>query len=134
VRLLDAMAALALTAWALVLNTGARAPALAAMTLAVAWVRTVTLVVLGIEIVGVVGLTKYLQWPQGIAFLIASYSATLYSDKRAVVTGLLVFAGAWLLAFGGNVTIASGVAPFLLLVPVWLAGSGMRRRQHRAEV
>jgi signal transduction histidine kinase len=132
-QLLDAVVALALTAWALALNPGARAPALVAMTLAVEWVRTAPLVVLATEVTGVIAMTSHLQWPQGVAFLTAAYAATVYSDKRAIVTALLVVAGAWLLAFSGEVTIPSGVAPFLLLVPVWLAGSGMRRRQHRAE-
>jgi signal transduction histidine kinase len=132
-RLLDAAVALVLTGWALALNPGARAPVLLAMTLAIAWVRAAPVLILAIEIAGVITLTRHLQWPQGVAFLIAAYSATLYSDKRLAVTALLVVAGAWLLAFSGDVTIPSGVAPFLLLVPVWLAGSGMRRRQHRAE-
>ena len=34
---------------------------------------------------------------------------------------------------GGNLQIPKGVLPFVVLVPVWLAGSAMRRRELRAE-
>jgi signal transduction histidine kinase len=133
-QIVDAGVALALTTWALALNPGARAPVLVAMTAAIAWVRTAPLAVLSVEVAGVVALPKQLDLPQGVAFLIAAYAATLYSDRRVVVALLLVTSAAWLLAFGGEVKIPSGLAPLLLLAPVWLAGSGMRRREHRAEL
>jgi signal transduction histidine kinase len=73
-----------------------------------------------------------LNWPAGIAFLIAAYSAAFYSDRRVAVAALLLATAAWLFAFGGQVNIPSGLAPLLLVAPVWLAGSAMRRREQRA--
>ena len=137
-RTLDAGLALALTAWALAepraLSDAARAPVLALMTAAIAWVRTAPLAVLVVEVAGVIALPSKLDLPQGVAFLIAAYAATLYSDRRAVVAVLLITSGAWLLAFAGELKIPSGIAPLLLVAPVWLAGSAMRRREQRAEV
>jgi signal transduction histidine kinase len=78
-------------------------------------------------------LPNRLDLPQGIAVLIAAYSAAFYSDRRLVVAALLVAAAAWLLAFGGTVRIPSGLVPLVLVAPVWLAGSAMRRREQRAE-
>jgi signal transduction histidine kinase len=136
--MVDAGLALALTAWALAepgaLSDAARAPVLVAMTAAIAWVRAAPLAVLVVEVAGVIALPNNLALPQGVAFLIAAYAATLYSDRRAVVAVLLITSGAWLLAFAGEVKIPSGIAPLLLVVPVRLAGSAMRRREHRAEL
>ena len=134
---LDAGLALALTVWALTepgtLSQPGRAIVLVAMTAVIAWVRTAPLPVLALEVVGVALATNSLQWPQGVAVLIAAYSATLYSDRQLVVAALLVAASAWLWAFGGTVRIPSGLVPLLLLVPVWLGGTAMRRRERRAE-
>jgi signal transduction histidine kinase len=47
---------------------------------------------------------------------------------------LLITSAAWLFAFAGELKIPSGIAPLLLVAPVWLAGSAMRRREHRAAV
>ena len=50
---------------------------------------------------------------------------------------MLVAALTWrsgrLAALGGQLKIPKGVRPFSSLVPVWLAGSAMRRREQRAE-
>jgi signal transduction histidine kinase len=64
--------------------------------------------------------------------LIAGYSAALYGDRRPVVAALFLAAAAWVLAFGGQAQIRSGLVPVLLVAPIWLAGSAMRRHQHRA--
>jgi len=136
-RLLDAGLAVALTVWALTepgtLSHPARAIVLLAMTVAIAWVRTAPLAVLALEVLGVVLATNDLQWPQGVAVLIAAYSAAFYSERQLAVAALLVAASAWLWAFGSTVRIPSGLVPLLLLVPVWLGGTAMRRRELRAE-
>jgi len=69
----------------------------------------------------------------GVAVLIAAYSSALYGDRRLVAAALLFVAAAWVLAFGGQARIRSGLVPVLLVAPVWLAGSAMRRHQHQAE-
>ena len=134
-RLIDGALALALTLWALTdaLGHGARTPLLLAMTVAIAWVRTAPLAVLAVVVAGVVALTDYLQVPQGVALLIAAYSAVLYSDRRVVVAALLITLAAWLFAFSGHASIPARFAPLLLIAPAWLAGSAMRRRGHSAE-
>jgi signal transduction histidine kinase len=137
-RLVDAGLALALTVWALAepqtFSDAGRVPVLVAMTAAIAWARAAPLVVLAVEVAGVVALPNHLELPQGVAFLIAAYSAALYSDRRVAVAILLITSAAWLFAFAGELKIPSGVAPLLLVAPVWLAGSAMRRREHRAAV
>jgi signal transduction histidine kinase len=67
--------------------------------------------------------------------LIAAYAAALYGDQLPVTAALLFTAAAWVLAFGDQIqaSIRSGLVPILLVAPVWLAGSAMRRHQHRAE-
>jgi signal transduction histidine kinase len=132
-RLLDIGLALALTVWTLLeLNTPPRAVVLVAMTAAVAWRSRAPVAVLVVEVAGVMVLPNHLNLPGGIAVLIAAYSAALYSDHRSVVAGLLLVAAAWLLAFGGTVQVPSALAPLLLVAPVWLAGSAIRKREQRA--
>ncbi len=137
-RLLDAGLALGLTAWALAeprttLNDPDRAVVLLAMTVAIAWYRTWPLAVLLVETSGVALLPASLDWPQGVAVLIAAYSAAFYSDRRFVIGALLLLMSASLWAFGGQVRIPSGLVPLLLVVPMWLAGTAMRRRERRAD-
>jgi signal transduction histidine kinase len=88
---------------------------------------------LAVEVVGIALLTNSLKWPQGVAVLIAAYSAAYSSDRRLVVAGLLLVASGWLWAFGGQVTIPSGLVPLVLLVPLWVTGSAMRRREQHLE-
>ena len=136
-RLLDAGLAAALSVWALTESRGhdhaARAPVLLAMTIAIAWRRRAPVVVLAVEVAGIVLLTNDLGWPEGVAALIATYSAALYSNKRMLVLALLLLAAGALLAVGKQVTIPNGLVPFLLLAPPWLAGNAMRIRELRAE-
>jgi signal transduction histidine kinase len=135
-RVVDAGLALILTLWAVAGPTtfdDARAIALVAMPAAIAWRRQAPLAVLVVEVAGVVAVPTHLDWPQGIAVLLAAYSAALYSDRRGAVAGLLIAAALALFAFGGSVNIPSGLVPILLVAPVWLAGSAMRRREQRAE-
>ena len=135
-RLLDAVVALGLTAWALAqadaLSQPGQAFVLVSMTAAVAWCRRAPVTVLAIEVAGVVLIPSRLNWPAGIAFLIAGYSAAFYSDRRVVVAALLLATAAWLFAFGEQVNIPTGLVPLLLVAPLWLAGSAMRRREQRA--
>ncbi|MBV9002420.1 MAG: hypothetical protein JO304_25415 [Solirubrobacterales bacterium] len=143
-RALDAGVALALTIWTLaeprVLtgfpsvppNDAGSTVVLVAMTVAVAWCRRAPVTILAIEVAGVVLILGRLNWPAGIAFLIACYSAAFYSDRRVLVAALLLAAAAWLFAFGGQVNIPSGLVPLVLVAPLWLAGSAMRRREQRA--
>jgi signal transduction histidine kinase len=134
---LDAVLALALTGSALaepgVFYDVPRAIVLVAMTVVIAGYRRAPVAVLAAEVVGVVAVANHLDLPQGIAVLIAAYAAAFYSDRRAAVAGLLVVAAGWLLAFGGEAKIPSGLVPVLLVAPVWLAGSAMRRREQRAD-
>jgi signal transduction histidine kinase len=131
----DRGVAFVLTVWALTgLGSGfGQALVRVAMPLAIAWRRRWPLAVLAVEVAGVAILPHDIDWPQGIAVLIATYSAALYSDQRLLVAGLVIFAAAWLLAFGGGVQIPHGLVPFLILAPVWLAGTAMRRREQRVE-
>ncbi len=135
--MLDAAVALGLTGWALAepgaLSDFPRPLVLVTMTVVIAWCRTLPLLVLSLEVVGVILLTNSLQWPQGVAVLIAAYSAAFYSDRRLLVAALLLAASVWLWAFGGGVTIPSGLVPLLLVAPVWLGGAVMRRREQRLE-
>ncbi|HEV7177240.1 MAG TPA: histidine kinase [Solirubrobacteraceae bacterium] len=133
---LDTALALALTGWALAepvtLAHAGRAVVLLAMTIAIAWLRTAPLAVLAVEVMGVALVTEHFQWPQGVAVLSAAYVATFFGEKRLVVGVLLVGLSAWLLAFGGTVRIQRGLVPLVLVAPVWLAGTAMRRREQRA--
>jgi signal transduction histidine kinase len=135
-RVVDAGLAAGLTIWA-VLETGVfrdpgRAVVLLSMTVAIAGLRSAPVAVLAVEVAGVVLLPKGLHWPQGVAVLTAGYAAAFYSDRRVLVGALLVGAAVWLLAFGGQVTIPSGLVPIVLVAPLWLAGTAMRRREQRA--
>jgi signal transduction histidine kinase len=126
--------ALALTVWALAqLPPIGRAPVLVVMTAAIAWRRRAPLGVLAVEVAGVAVLPSHLTWPQGVAVLIAAYSAAFYSDRRLLAAGLLLAASVWLLAFGSGVQIPQSLVPFLILAPVWLAGSAMRTREQRVQ-
>jgi signal transduction histidine kinase len=135
--MVDVVVAGALTAWALAQSGGLSDPGrtlvLVVMTGATAWSRRAPLPVLTVEVAGVAILPSRLVWAAGVAFLIAAYCAALYSDRRLVVAALLLTAAAWLLAFGGQVTIPSPLVPLLLLAPVWLAGDAIRRREQRVE-
>jgi signal transduction histidine kinase len=103
------------------------------MTAAIAWRRRAPVAVLAVEVVGVLVLGDRLDLPEGIAVLIAVFSASLHSDRTVLVLGLMLAAAACSLAFGGQVTIPQELVPFLLLAPAWLAGSAMRQRERRAE-
>jgi signal transduction histidine kinase len=129
----DGAIAVVLTGWAIAQPGTTREPVALAMTVAIAWRRRAPVAVLAVEVAGAGLLERGLQWPEGLALLIAAYTAALHSEKRLVVAALVFVAGVWLLAFGGPALIPRGLTPFLLLLPVWLAGSEMRRRGERAE-
>ncbi len=136
-RVLDAGLAAGLTAWALAepraLNDPPRALVLVAMTAAIAGLRVAPMAVLLVEVAGVTVLPARLDWPEGIAVLIAAYAAAFYSDRRWVVAALLLAMSAWLWVFGNHVTIPTGLVPLLLVAPMWVAGTAMRRREQRVE-
>jgi signal transduction histidine kinase len=136
-RLLDAALALALTGWALsqprTLADPKQALVLLAMTLAIAWRRRAPLAVLAVEVAGVVLAPRAPAAPEVIAVLIAVYSAALYSDRRVLVVALALVVATVASAVGGQLVVTGRLLPFLLLTPVWLAGSAMRRRELRAE-
>jgi signal transduction histidine kinase len=133
---LDAGLAVALTAWALavpgVFADAGRAVVLLLMTAAIAWRRRAAVAVLVIEVAGLVLLPNRLDLPQGVALLIAAYSAAFYSERALAVAALLIAASATALASGGTVRIPSGLIPLVLIAPVWLAATAMRRREERA--
>ena len=64
--------------------------------------------VLVVELAGVALLPNNLDLPEGIAILIAAYSAARYSERRLLVDGLLVATAAGLLAFGDRTQIPTG--------------------------
>jgi signal transduction histidine kinase len=134
---LDGAVAIGLTGWALAvpgaLSDFPRPLVLLAMTVAIAWCRTSPVTVLALEVLGIVLVTNGLHWPQGVAVLVAAYSAAFYSERRLVVAALLVSASAWLWLAGEPVTIPSGLVPLVLVAPVWVAATAMRRREQRAE-
>ena len=136
-RALDVGIAAALTAWALAepgaLDDPARAVVLVAMPAALAWRRGAPVAVLAAEVAGVVALPNRLDLPQAVAVLIAGYSAAFYSDRRLVVAALLLVASASALALGGTVRIPNGLIPLVLVAPVWLGASAMRRREQQAD-
>ncbi len=134
---IDTALALALSAWAIAepraLDSPWRTIVLLAMTSAVAWRRRRPLAVLTVAVVGVVLQPRGLALPEVLALLIAIYSAALYGAHRLLTPALLLVAATALAVLAGNLQVPKGVLPFLVLVPVWLAGSAMRRRELRAE-
>ena len=136
-RVLDGVLALGLTVWTLVVPGAVgdplRALVLVAMAVAIAWRRRAPVEVLLVEVAGVLLLPSRLELPQGVALLLAAYSAALYSDRRWIVVALLAATGAWVVGYSGQVSIPSGLVPFVLLAPAWLAGIAMRSRGLRAE-
>ena len=136
-RVLDAGLALALTAWALAepgtFSDPGRAVVLVGMPVAIAWRRQAPVAVLVVEIAGLALEPRALAAPQAIALFIAAYSAALYSDRRVLVPALLLVAATAGSASAGSLPVARWLLPFVLLGPVWLAGSALRRREQRAE-
>jgi signal transduction histidine kinase len=134
---IDAALAVALSAWAVAvpgaLDSPARTVVLLAMTFAVAWRRRRPLEVLFVAVVGVVLQPRGLALPEVLAMLIAVYSAALYGAHRVLAPALLLVAATALAVLAGNLQVPKAALPFMLLIPVWLAGSAMRRRELRAE-
>jgi signal transduction histidine kinase len=70
------------------------------------------------------------------SLLLAAFSSALYS-RRSAVSAVLVIAVAVgiVLRFSGDIPAPPhGLGPFILLLPVWLAGSAIRERQVRADL
>ena len=136
-QVIDAALALALSAWAIAVPGALDRPLHAivslAMTFAVACRRRRPLAVLIVAVVGVILQPRGLALPEVLALLIAVYSAALYGAHRLLAPALLLVAATALAALAGSLQIPKAVLPFLVLVPVWLAGSAMRRRELRAE-
>ena len=136
-RVFDAGLALGLTGWAIAepgaLHRGAELVVLLVMAAAIAWRRSHAVLVLIVEVAAVALAHRALALPEILAVLVAAYSAALYSPQRLIVPVLLLVAAVFAAAGGGGLPVSHGVLPFLLLAPVWLAGSAMRRRELRAE-
>lgn len=136
-RLIDGLIALGLSAWALTLAPVVSDPLQAvlavAMTAAAAWRRRPVTVVLLVETAGAAALGRGLQWPQGIALLLAVYTAALHSEQRLLVLAVVAALAGLLAAYGIAAKIPAGLAPILLLAPAWLAGVAMRNHQQRAD-
>jgi len=136
-RVVDGGIALALTLWALseprTLANPKQALVLLAMTVAIAWRRRAPIAVLVVEVAGVVVAPLSPAAPEVIAVLIAAYSAALYSNRRVLVAALVLVVATVASALGGQLEITRWLFPFLLLIPVWLAGTAMRQRELRAE-
>jgi signal transduction histidine kinase len=71
--------------------------------------------------------------PEIVALVIASYSATLHSHHRLIVFVVIALAASLAASLGGGLPVARWTLPFLVLGPVWLAGSALRRRELRAD-
>lgn len=137
-RLLDAVLALALTGWAIALLPGlpehTSKPALLVMSVVIAWRRHCPLVVLAVVVACLAVEAEGDGGPPEIAALvIAAYSAALYSSYRLIVLLVIATAASLAAAAGGGLPVSPKVLPFLVLGPIWLAGSALRRRELRAD-
>ena len=136
-RSIDKALALVLSVWAVAVPGSLDSPLQTivslAMTVAVAWRRRRPLEVLIVAVVGVVVQPRGLALPEVLAMLIAIYSAALYSAHRVLTPALMLVAAVALATLSGTLHVPKVALPFMLLVPVWLAGSAMRRRELRAE-
>ena len=116
-RLLYAGLALPLVAWAVIepgtLGDRGRTVVVVVMTGAIAWCPRAPVAVLVVELAGIALLPNNLDLPEGIAILIAAYSAALSSSRRLVVAGLLVAAAGGLLAFTDRTQIPISLVPLL---------------------
>lgn len=133
---IDAAFAIGLSAWVLGAELGGgtgRVLVLLVMTCSIAGRRRAPLTVLVVQVAGAIALPGRLDFPTGISFFFAAYSAVLLSARRSVVIALLVIASAWQIAYGAEVDIPKALVPLLLVVPVWLAGAAVRGREVRAE-
>jgi signal transduction histidine kinase len=123
-RVVYGVLSLALTAAALsqhgVLGDTKRTVVVVVMTGAILWCPRAPEVVLAVELAGVALLSNELHLPEGIAVLIAAYSATLYSARPVVVAALLVATGVVLLAIGDRAQLPTGLT-LLLGVAVLIA-------------
>ena len=116
-RVVYGVLSLALTAAALsehgVLGDSKRTMVVVVMTGAILWCPRAPVVVLVVELAGIALLSNELDLPEGIAALIAAYSAARYSTRRGVVATLLVATAAALLAIGDRAKIPAGMVPLL---------------------
>jgi signal transduction histidine kinase len=137
-RVLYAGLAVALVAWAVaeprVLGDHGRTAVVIAMTGAIAWCPRAPVAVLVVELAGIALLPNNLYLPEGIAILIAAYSAARYSERHQLVGGLLVATAAGLLAFGDRAQIPTGAVPLLGVAVLIAAYSAALRGDRRLVV
>jgi signal transduction histidine kinase len=137
-RLVDAAVAAVLTGWVVAelpgLSEHTRPVPLFAMAAATAFRRRRPLTVLAIVLVGVAFNADGDGGPAEIAtVVVASYSAAVFSSRRWLAGALVVATAVVAAAIGGGLPVPDRAVPFLVLVPVWLAGTALRRRARRAE-
>jgi hypothetical protein len=96
-----------------VVGDSGRTVVVVVMTGAIAWCRRAPVVVLAVELAGIALLPNNLDLLEGIAVLIAAYSAALHGARREVVAVLLVGAAVGLLAFSDREQIPTDMVPLL---------------------
>ncbi len=108
----------------------------AAMTLSVAWRRSMPLLAAGMVSVGLVTQTLVGEAPIAggfIAVLVVMYSVASYSGLRiALVGGAMILAAAFVYPLVADVVFADEVVNAFLLVGPWVFGRSIRYRQARA--
>ncbi len=137
-RVVDAGLALSLTGWVVAelprLSEHTRPLPLFAMTIVIAFRRRWPLLVLAVVLAGVVLNAEGDGGPAEIAtVVVAAYSAAVYSSRRWIVAGLVLATASVAAVIGGGLPVPDRAVPFLVLGPVWLAGTALRRRERRAE-
>jgi signal transduction histidine kinase len=110
----------------------------AAMTLSVAWRRSIPLLAAGLVAGGLAVQTLAGEAPIAggfIAVLIVMYSVASYSEPPvAVAGGLMILASAFLYPIVGDVNFADEVVNAFILIGPWVLGRAIRSRQRRAVV
>ena len=110
-------------------------PALLLMTLPLAWRRRQPLLVFGLAIVGAVLANRIPPYAGIFALMIAAYSVGAYGRNWLLSLGLMFgTATAVSVTFGGALPpVPDFAGPYIVVIPLWLAGHAIRTRQLRAD-
>jgi signal transduction histidine kinase len=106
-----------------------------AMTVPLLWRRRAPLAV-GVVVLTAILFVGNIAAPAAIfAALVAAYSMGAYSPAGYVSLGALCISGIFVdIEYNGGVpSVPQYIFPFLLLIPIWIAGAALRTRQLRAE-
>jgi signal transduction histidine kinase len=134
----DAALAVALTVLILFESSthdGGLSPAVVLMTLPLAWRRLQPLLVFGLITMGAV-VASAAPYVGLAAVMIAAYSVGAYARHRLVSLGVLVATATAIVAIYGSHAmpdVPAVLGPYLLIVPLWVAGQAISTRQMRAD-